>query len=133
MFIPIGAIVVTRLFLPENYIYMSQEINKIRMGLLGFLLALILVKKNMLERALQAVGYVCFAYSVLVVAVKLQFINIPEASVSYMEFGYNVLPAAILCYSKYNKENRKIDLIITIISCTFILMSPVFSSVTNPV
>lgn len=122
LLIPISTIVLTRLFLPKNYIYMSQEISKISMGLLGFLLALIMNKNNLLERALRGVGYICFVYSVLVIAVKLQFINIPEADVSYMEFGYNVLPAAILCYSKYNRENKKLDLIITVVSCLFILM-----------
>lgn len=120
--IPIGAIVFTKLFLPENYIYMSQDISKISMGLLSFLLAIFLIKNNLLERALHGVGYICFIYSVLVVVVKLQFINIPEADVSYMEFGYNVLPAAILCYFKYNMENKKLDLIITVASCLFILM-----------
>ena len=122
LLIPIGTIVLTRLFLGENYIYMSQEIGKISMGLLGFLLALILTQNNLLGRSLQGVGYICFIYSVLVVMVKLQLLDVPEADVSYMEFGYNVLPSAILCYSKYNMENKKLDLIITAISCLFILM-----------
>ena len=95
LLIPIGTIVLTRLFLGENYIYMSQEIGKISMGLLGFLLALILTQNNLLERSLQGVGYICFVYSVLVVMVKLQLLDVPEADVSYMEFGYNVLPSAI--------------------------------------
>lgn len=119
---PILLIVFTRIFLPSNYQYMSKDLFGIFRGLLIYVLIVCVYQQGRLKSLLYKIGYLSFIYAVLVVTVKAGFLNIPEADVSYMEFGYFVLPAVVCLFCKYNEEHKIIDLWFVIMSILIILV-----------
>lgn len=116
------AILLTKFLYPSNYAYMSADINKILMAFAGYVVIRTVYNEDNVLCALNYIGYISFIYAVCIVLVKVGVFNVPSANVSYMQFGYFVLPSAILLHNKYNYKGKKIDLAICVFSVITILV-----------
>lgn len=114
--VPIGLILYTSMIYPANYEFMQKDMQAIVGALIAFSIMLIVVRNELLKDTLYRIGYVSFVYTICIFLVKTHIINIPEADVSYMEFGYYVLPAMIILFCKYNEQKQRKDIIFMILS-----------------
>lgn len=116
VFIPTIIMMITNSFYPDNYLYMEKDIQAIVSALISYVVVLILMRNGLLKIALFKIGYVSFIYAIMIFFVKTGVLAIPEADVTYMEFGYYVLPAVVLLYWKYNDEGKTSDLVYSILA-----------------
>lgn len=112
----------TRFLYPSNYSYMSADLSSILIAFLGYVIIRMVYDRKTVMEALYHTGYLSFIYAVLIVLVKIGVFNIPSANVSYMQFGYFVLPGAIILHNKYNSEGKKIDIVLSVASALIILV-----------
>ena len=113
---------ITKFCFPQNYKYLSEDLIAIAFSVLGFLIVSSVQNIAYINSGLKILAYIDLFYAVAIGFNIAGIIHLEGFSTSYMEYGYNVLPAAVIFTYLYEKFAYRKYLVMAIISAFFILI-----------
>ncbi len=104
----LAALVSTKLFWVENWVYVTEMMPQLVQGVMAFIVIRRIQNIEIIENSLHILAYIIFGDAIILALVSSGVILQGIVSITYMAYGYNMLPAVLIfLYRAWDEKKKK--------------------------